>query len=379
MAKIQLGYKRLYDSLGLSLQSQEEFSLSFPLGIYHIGIYIGPKPPLGVGFHKNPDKYLLFEKGHQVRWDFEYKADATESTYPRKFFTEIVCVKEVDIDDSLYQSFNSDDKQALEQLLDLAENEKLNLLGLIEVVGGTLGLRYQRQFVMELIQESPITFRSNGACNFRGYTDAIEVLESIAITDTGLEGMKQLFPQLDQSPIESLLTASVPLFWLRKAWVERDFIATFMAYFTAIEVALNDIPAEELSLPANQMIEQIEKILEEHGGTNKHQLIEYIQKLEMKRFPKIERLFKTLASKHQLPGWEHDIHAFQKFNYMRNLLLHRGDVHTIQSRIAVTEADVRDIKDLSEKYVSLCLYGDGQVYYTRWRNLPKQPVETLGC
>ena len=86
--------------------------------------------------------------------------------------------------------------------------------------------------------------------------------------------------------------------------------------------------------------------------------------------PSISKGFEKLAKDSKLPGWEQDIIAFNKFNRMRNDLVHAGK--TVESKISVTENEVRTLEDITAKYVSYALYGDAKIYQLPARQLSPQ-------
>ena len=90
MAIINIGYRRLYDSMGCSIATQEPLHITFPFGDHlHVEIYMGNKPKLGIWIETDHEDYAIpdtnFILGH-----YEYQRDATKSSYPRTFFTEII-------------------------------------------------------------------------------------------------------------------------------------------------------------------------------------------------------------------------------------------------------------------------------------------------
>ncbi len=85
--------------------------------------------------------------------------------------------------------------------------------------------------------------------------------------------------------------------------------------------------------------------------------------------------FEELASQTKLQGWQHDVDAFKKFNKQRNELLHHGDP-AVSITVSVTEDEVRHFQDLVERYISLVLFGDAQVYPDHWIRRPAKSNET---
>src|ERR1051325_1150311 len=105
MAEEWIGYRRLYDSIGCSLVDREELQISFALGNLHIEVYLGPKPKRGITVSQS-GKYIVPGEA-SLMITAEYKKDATESSYPRHFFTEIICSKLVEVSQEISIAFRA--------------------------------------------------------------------------------------------------------------------------------------------------------------------------------------------------------------------------------------------------------------------------------
>ena len=79
--------------------------------------------------------------------------------------------------------------------------------------------------------------------------------------------------------------------------------------------------------------------------------------------PSIARRFQKWTEITRLTGWESDIKAFNEFTVMRSRLFHRGK-RDFKLQIVVP-GDVRKLDDISERYISLALFGDSEVYSSK--------------
>jgi hypothetical protein len=88
MASVRIGYRRLYDSMGCSIANQQTIHLVFPCGDHlQVERYMGNKPKFGITIEAGHEDYLI--PGEQSKiGNYAYHADATQSSYPRSFFTE---------------------------------------------------------------------------------------------------------------------------------------------------------------------------------------------------------------------------------------------------------------------------------------------------
>ena len=87
--------------------------------------------------------------------------------------------------------------------------------------------------------------------------------------------------------------------------------------------------------------------------------------------PPLAERFANWAAKAALPGWKNDVAAFRRFYKMRNSLVHQGQAG-VEFRVTVEPEDVRTLEDIAERYVSLALFGDANVYQSKQRPLRRE-------
>ena len=142
MPSVQIGYRRLYDSMGCSIANQQTINLVFPIRDHlQAEIYMGNKPKFGITVETGHEDYLI--PGTQTTFGhYSYQADATQSSYPRSFFTEIICFQVEEISDELFEAFYHDDMAAAQELLRIAETHKEEYHIVADFLGGVIGLRH---------------------------------------------------------------------------------------------------------------------------------------------------------------------------------------------------------------------------------------------
>jgi hypothetical protein len=147
-----------------------------------------------------------------------------------------------------------------------------------------------------------------------------------------------------------------------RAWDAEDPTLRFVSLFIPLEIVvkkfikINKVPIE-IDIWDKQR-KEILKIVQQTSIDNK-EMVSFLNGLQ-KPSPSISKGFEKLAEDSKLQGWEQDIIAFNKFNRMRNDLVHAGK--TVEAKISVTENEVRTLEDLTSKYVSYTLYGDAKIY-----------------
>jgi hypothetical protein len=363
MAIERVGSRRLYDSIGCGLSARPELFIQFTLGSHvEAWIYMGPKPRFGIQTGTS-DKYIAPES-IALMGNITYHADATESNYPRKFFTEVAALTEIEVPDSVSEAFRRGENDAAQELLQFAAAREGELKAILDFIAGIVGLRFHRQFVLELINENLVAIREpNPTIQFAG--QSLELLEGISLNENGVAQIEKTFSSLKEAEINVIENAGGILGWLRRAWQERDMVNKFVSLFIPLECAPQGygkgIPAE-----SKQRAQAIRKLIRSHAGEQRKELLEYFNSLCERQRPSLEFRFADMAEKANIPGWQSDVAAFSRFNRIRNALLHRGDP-SVRLHISVSEDEVRTLEDIVERYVSYAIFGDGVVYKSRWR------------
>jgi hypothetical protein len=366
MPIIKVGYRRLYDSLGCSITDNRTVDIAFPLGEhYHGWVYMGPKPKFGINVVTGEEEYLI--PGVPVQMHGEYQADATQSSYPRSFFTEVTCIREVDVSVDLAAAFQRNEQQASNELLQLVADNEKEFRTLVDFLSGIIGLRYHPQFIIELINENFVAFsEANRAVT--SFSRPFRQLESIQITDVGIDQMSQFFPAISTVADKQAQSCGRILGWLMCAWFEKDIVAKFNAMFIPLEMILEGVRGE-LSQDRRQQVEKIHELINTFGGEHKEELQTFLNQLIGNQRPSLIDRFSLFAEQARMPGWEHDIQAFRHFNKIRNGLIHRGDPN-VRIYVTIGANEVYALEDLTERYVNYALFRDTAVYQSRFQHRP---------
>src|SRR5215467_9987640 len=89
----------------------------------------------------------------------DIKADATESSYPRNFFCEIVTSTAIQIPELLHARVNENAPDAQAELQRLALERRDELVNAADLIAGLIGLRLHLQFLKKLVNENDIALR----------------------------------------------------------------------------------------------------------------------------------------------------------------------------------------------------------------------------
>jgi hypothetical protein len=351
-----IGVRRLYDALGCGLVTEKEICASGPIdGGKNVSVYIGPKPPLGV-LTLEAEQYLIPGKESKLfHANHEYKSDC---------YLEIVITMEYEASEKISDGILAKDKHAREELLDVIKNKSELFEKLIDSISGIMGLKFHRQLVLKPLIENPIILSGpEHVSNFTG--PGLEVLGQIDINENAqiiLDGYVEALESVN----EDVLSKAGSIFhWLTKAWREHDLVAKFIYLFIPLEGILQsdtEIPNE-----AHSNIENLINLVQKSDSSDKEKLLSFLEDTKKKYGPNLNTRFEEFAKKSAIPGWETDVKVFKKYNRMRNLLVHAGR-KDIRTHINIEE-ETRTLEDLVERYLSVALLGNHDVYLSQWRPL----------
>ena len=374
MAIERVGYRRLYDAIDCSISELDEIRVAFPFeDRFHIEIYIGPTPRFGICTEKNDDYYA--HPGTETNKNISYHFDVTQSSHPRRFFTEISCFRDIEVSPALSQAFHHQDQKARDEVLSLAEKDGEEYRRIADLISGTIGLKVHRQFVMELLNENFVALRDAGFAMFVIGTP-VELLEDVQMSPRGIEQINQfasLLPHEEAGNEAAPQWSGAILGWLIKAWSERDHVSKFNALFIALEMLLKGVKGE-LSLERQSHAEAIRELIVMQGDEKQEELLAFLDTLVNNQNPSVMSRFKTLAKQANMPTQKADIEASKRFKEMRNSLIHRGKntIQLVVSHPEISDKELHAFEDIVERYVSYVLFGDIEIYQGHWRK-PLEP------
>ncbi len=332
---------------------------------------MGNKPKFGITVETGHEDYFIPVPGVQTTFgNYSYHLDATQSSYPRSFFTEIICSQVEEISDELFEAFCREDPAASQELVSRAETHADDYYTVMDFLCGVIGLRFHPQFIIKLLNENFIAFHEER----RAYTyviGPIQSLESVQLNQTGINTINQLFPELGKAEAKVVQKSSRILGWLMRAWAERDDVSKFNALFIPLEMILEGIQGE-MPQDQRQQVERLQNLIDTYGGEDKEKeaLKTLLDRLVNSQRPSLIDRFNIFAEQAKMPGWENDTKAFKKFNRIRNGLIHRGDPN-VRTHVKVGEREIHALEDLTERYVNYFLFQDTGVYQSIFLPRPK--------
>ncbi len=362
MAKEKVGVRRLYDSVNCQLSEKLELEFLYPIAQeFEVSLYMGPKPHFGTAVMSGGKYITSFTSDSQAT--MQYTKDASQSDYPRNFFTEISILRTIDVSDELSIAFHQADSAAQNEILAIASERAEESRSLIDLIAGTIGLRLHRQFVLEQINENLIAIRDPLLIQIT--SDWLEVLEEPRLNSIGMTVLNNMLTDISKADKPRLLKAGTILSWLGRSWHERDSVYKFLSLFIPLEQILQG--SSSASDPAFlQNSEVIRNLIRLYRAEEAGQLLAFFDSIAEPKRPSLEDRFIQLANHFKLPGWEADIKAFHRFNKSRNALLHRAE-DSVALQVSLEKDEIRTLEDLVERYVSCSIFGNDVVYQSRWR------------
>ena len=365
-----VGYRRLYDSMGCSLSNQEELNFNTKIGDIEVVVYMGSKPKRGIVVYTNVGKYIVPGEISPMG-NMEYQKDAALSSYPRKFFTEVQCIKQIEVPEELSLSFHNSDSDANDKILKLAEKEIEGFKETADLVAGIIGLRFHRQFVLEAINENIFAIKTHDDWATQINGPVVEMLEELKLNEIGIKGLPSILSELDKTSIEARESGMSIFGWMLRAWVERDIISKFTALFIPLEIILTGYGKDnEFDNQKLKEYEKIRELISKYSEEDTALLLKLFDGPVQSQRPSLVSRFEELANEAKLVGFENHIVAFKRFNKIRNRLLHQGDPNVkleVSIRDESLEQETHQLEDLVERYVSWTLFRDQVVYPSRWR------------
>jgi hypothetical protein len=146
---------------------------------------------------------------------------------------------------------------------------------------------------------------------------------------------------------------------LQKAWAEDEMVTKFLWFFIPLECVLGAVQIEDS--PRAEAYKSIRKLIKEHAGDQKQQLLGVFNRITESLRPSLEERFAAFARSSQCESCEADILAFRRFNRLRNGLLHRGQAK-VQLHVENPDTEqVSGIQDIAERYISKAIFGDFRI------------------
>jgi len=364
MAKMVIGYRRLYKGVGCDLGKYKTIEVVEPVGDVTIQAFLSDEPVLDWYERHGQDHFII---GQKVGFHGKISREDAGSASPDMVYSDIFFFKEVDVSEELSVALHANDATARNEALRLA-SEDAELVLASDVACGTIGLRLHGQFVTDLIFDAfyagPDGDRFSSSYGFiapQGLNPVLVIEEATNSLNTDLEtaGNPERFP---------MRRKALALNWLLRGWAEKDRISKFVAFFTAIEIILGGYQGEQYEAD-EELLMDIRSLIENYGGGRAASMLTVMSRLRLPA-PSLTSRFEEMAKAAKIDGWENDIGAFGKFNRLRNNLVHRGD-QSVTLSLSVGESEIANIEQIATRYVNWSIFRDAAVhsavvYASRW-------------
>ena len=370
MKTVRIAYSRIYNAKGCSFLGHDECLLKFPLGTIKVEANIGPRlGHLVLAFKSGPERLTDPKAQKSVSREQEYQ-DPPPDKFPADVYKELNASQYIEVSDELFEAFQCKEAAARSEILRRAKENKAALTSALNFVAGVLGFRLHFLLVRVPITEQWYAYRDQSTSYALEGSLQLKALEACKcdLSDEAMPAIRSKIPQLQTT--WTWKKAGSVLAWLLRAWSAEDPILEFVSLFVPLERIIPESPQESNESSWDQKKSALLAIIEKETEIqNRDDLSKFVANLRPPPPPLTLRFEKWAAAK-ALPGWEKDIEAFKRFQRMRNLLVHAGK-SDMAFRVTVEANDVRTLEDITERYVSLALFGDANVYQSPKRS-PQQ-------
>lgn len=359
----RVALRRLYRARGCSMSDRAEFTHEFRIGPSLWGhLYLGPFPRFGL-WESSGERYAA-PGASTLMMKANFVGSLRERGDSSSFFCEIAAIHSVEVDEDVSGAARAGDQPARAAILSKAAAVKPDATIALDLVAGIVGLRFHRQFVLDLLNENEVAIIGDDyTSNYAGTW--IEMLQEVALSTVGVEALASQVSALSDLTAASVEALGNIFHWLLRFWPERDPVSRFLALFIPLEAALQGIGVP-MDAEAKASVRAIRKAIKATTDPEKAGHLKYFNGLVERLRPSLEQRFAIFAQRAGLKGWEADVEAFARFNRIRNQLLHRGSPR-VEFRLEISQEVIRTLEDLVERYVSIRVFGDDAVYPSTWR------------
>jgi hypothetical protein len=362
MEKIKVGFGQLYNAKACKVIGAEEATYKFSFGEMEVVAILGPHARhIILGMKIGPSAPKDVQSSERITRAREYEIPSPD-IFPADVYLELVATQMIDVEEDLAKAFFEKDLKARDRILKIGDEKKQSFKKAIDYVAGILGLRLHCLLVSIPIIEQSYAYRK------KGNPYAFSTIWKGRVTDNYQLDVNEMSENIIKERFPALVSrwkwekASEVLAWLLRAWSAEDQVLKFVSLFTPLESVIPAMPADEKVKEFKEKRDKILSLIRDHADAlDKVNLTMLVKDVPS---PPLSKRFENWASMAILPAWENDIVAFNKFSGMRNSLLHRGEPD-VKFQVDILPNDVRTLEDITERYVSLALFGDANVYKSK--------------
>lgn len=361
MKTVRVGFSRLYNAGMCELLNGEKIAFQFTFESIDVKAYIGPHHKhlvmSGTVGPPEPKDDSVPRKPTRARGYQFPRPDL----HPADLYVELIASQSASVTDELAEAFYAKKPEARSAVMRIAEEQEALFESALDYAAGMIGLRLNCQFINKPIDTQCFAYRRKGepySFSFRFRSNTVEACK-LDLSEEGKSEFRTRFPQPRHN--WPWRTSADVLAWLLRAWAAEDPIQRFVSLFIPLECVIPAIPENVLiDSEWGRQRKELLTLVKEYANEQQRKSLSKMIKGTLVSPPLVER-FTNWARTAALPGWESDIAAFRRFYQMRNHLVHRGK-SDVELRVMLEPKDVRTLEDITERYISLALFGDADVY-----------------
>lgn len=350
------GHKRLFRARGCSIGAHDQIIANAALDDWSIRVYIGNDPPLGIATRGPSDRYL--EPGVPVAsfGTTSFGSDALRDN-SGVVFTEILATQSISDRLEVVRGLDAGEETAVSDAFAISDARRSEAFDAIELAVGLVARRLHKQFVLELLSEEAVVFKTNGQFVHRISTGSLRALDAITLTPPAQTLLQGLLDAVAVLEIKDRRDLARSLTWLNRARDDENPYFKFMSLMIVAELLLAGFGKQDPDF--EKQVDLIDELITAATEDNP-ELLKAWQVLRRTRHVPVLDRFTRMAETYKLPNWESDVRAFRSFNKLRNQLLHRGEQSIANgkgNRMEI-ERSTGSLSALVQKYFDRMVFGD---------------------
>ena len=367
MAKIKIGYHRFYNANACAHEGIEPIRANFKFDKFDILLHAGEdflKYPIYSTTFGTPENIDGTPSKPSRR---PIQTVPSSDVFPADFYVELLLTQDIEVEDELAEAFENDDLTARDKIFAILNYRKEDFAAALDYVAGLLGLRLNKLLVCSIIHEQQYIYYST-AKKGMAFQSSVKITFTDSFKfDKGDDWAKAIKTTNNHLSKDRWIAPAGALVWLLRAWATDDIVLKFFSFLTALESVVPKpiVKSSEEEKAKKKLLALVESAA---SVDDKAMMIKIAKSISTA--PPLAICFERWAKRSALATWENDVKTFKRFNRLRNIVFHTGKPgmeHQVEKELK----DISALEDLAERYVSLALFGDANVYKSSHRSQAK--------
>jgi hypothetical protein len=310
MRTLQIGLRRLYLAPCCTVVDGRAICVEKTFGETAVVVRVSAEPRFGVTVIEGLQ--LPFVTDRSVPAMFKMGVPSAETQFSGYTFTELLCTRSFDVEDTEYNALKSQSGGAVNRVIEHAGSMERELEVVADAVVGIIGLKLHLQLVKMLLSRELVACDGD-ACLGRSLPGHyMEVLNAVNVNDDTRSVLDALLGHIAELDRDAFSKVSDIMYWLTRAWSDRSPSGQLVELFVILEMLVDGIGKEEAA--PSPSAELLRDFIVRAKTENAKDLLDAVADLDDKREPSLPQRFEALAAR--TPNAQRDIAAFRAPNIM---------------------------------------------------------------